>query len=60
MEKFLEVTSVIVGLAVFVPLVIILAGWAINVVNIFWVIGDKLEQLIGEKIDKHIYGKQKR
>lgn len=60
MEKFFENVSIIASLLIGVPLVVILFGWAINVVHIFWVIGEKLEQLIGEKIDKKIYDKQKR
>ena len=52
--------SIIASLLIGVPLVVILFGLAVNVVHIFRVIGEKLEQLIGEKIDKKIYDKQKR
>ena len=57
MEKCFEVFSIMTALLVTVPLLIILAGWAINVVHILWVLGEKVEAFIGKKIDAKIYYK---
>jgi len=39
--------------------IMILVVWALNVIHILWVIGEKPEQYIGERIDRKIYHKQK-
>ena len=60
MEDLTKTVLIIAELAIGVPLVVILFGWAINVIHIMWVVGEKFEQFIGEKIDKKIYDSQKR
>lgn len=59
-EKFIDFVLTIAALAVGVPFVLICFCWAVNVVHIMSLIGDKVERFIGEKIDKKLYDKHVR
>ena len=60
MEKLFEAVVCLSVFAVGVPLVIILAGWALNVVRVLWLLGDRLEKFICKRIDAELYAQHER